>query len=78
MTNSIPRRSDKNLGVIADRSMPDDKKIVGALVILMAEDGTFSAHVATTKDGYTQEMPDPEVLSAIGGMLADAWNISNL
>ena len=84
MTDSVgipTRRTDRNQGVFVDRGMPDDRRIVAGLVILMDDAGNFGAYMAKNRptDGHwVPPMPSDDVLLDITNMLADAWSIASL
>ena len=44
-TSADGRRTDKNIGGVNSRSIPDDRYIVAAVFVLMDDDGNFSAYV---------------------------------
>jgi len=68
------RRYDRNPGLMTLPTIPDDKYIVGAVVVLMDENGFYSAQAVT---GSLDELPEPETQEMLGGYVATAFEIAN-
>jgi hypothetical protein len=75
------RRTDRNIGGVASRSIPDDRYIVAAVLVLMDEDGEFSTYVHQQRPMAalrTSPLPADETLMDLGDLVAQAWAIAAL
>lgn len=75
------RRTDKNIGGVCSRTIPDDRYIVAAVFVLMDDDGNFSTYVQEQRPmaGLTSSpLPNDETLMDIGDLVAQAWALSAL
>lgn len=71
----MQRSYEKNAGYISLPDIPDDKFIVGAVVILMDDAGEYSSvWVPESLDA----VPTNETQEVVGGMAATAFEIANL
>lgn len=69
------RRYDRNAGYLALPTIPDDKVIVGAVIVMMDDAGEYSTvYVPESLDAT----PAPEVQEAQGGLVAQAFELANL
>lgn len=69
------RTYDRNAGFVSLPQIPDDKFIVGVIVIMTDEDGNYSTEFIPES---LVEVPSPEVQETLGGMAAQAFEIANI
>lgn len=71
----MQRSYEKNAGYISLPDIPDDKFIVGAVIVLMDDAGEYSSvWVPESLDA----VPTNETQEVVGGMAATAFEIANL
>jgi len=78
MTSDVARRTDRNVGMIVDRRMPDDRYIVASFVVLMDDAGAFSAYVSRPRGVEQTPMPSDAMLLDLTSVIAQAWALANL
>jgi hypothetical protein len=81
MTLSSDRRTDRNIGGVCSRSIPDDRYIVAAVFVLMDDAGEFSTyiqHQPPMAHLQSSPLPSDELLMDVGALTAQAWAIGAL
>lgn len=71
--------SDRSFGIVIDPTLPRDKYVVGAVVVLMDVDGAISTHVSIEPgrfDWKTSPSPDAEVLNEVQALVGQAWALA--
>lgn len=72
------RSTSRNHGVLVDASIPDDREIVGALVVLADDEGNFTVYPSRPAwPGTDTVSPEPEVLMELAALIRTAWQIAN-
>lgn len=71
----MARSYEHNAGFLSLIDIPDDKFIVGAVIVMMDDAGNYSTtYVKESLD----HVPSPEVQEAQGPLVAQAFEIANL
>jgi len=81
MTAHDGRRTDHNIGGVVSRAIPDDRYIVGAVIVLMDDDGNFSTYIHHQRPMaslLSSPLPSDELLMDVGDLVAQAWSLSTL
>lgn len=75
------RRTDRNIGGVSSRNIPDDRYIVAAFFVLMDDEGNFSTYVHEQKPMASlpsSPLPSDETLMDVGDILTQAWSLAAL
>lgn len=78
---TIPRRTDRNIGGVNSRQIPDDRYIVAAVLVLMDDDGNFSTYIHQQQPMASlpsSPLPADDTLMDVGDLVATAWTIAAL
>jgi hypothetical protein len=76
-----PRRADRNIGGVVSRNIPDDRYIVGAVIVLMDDDGNFSTYIHEQPPMASlpsAPAPTAETLMDLGDLVAQAWALASI
>ncbi|UDL15439.1 hypothetical protein SEA_PEPE25_64 [Microbacterium phage Pepe25] len=68
------RSYERNAGYISLTDIPDDKYIVGAVIVLMDEHGEYSTVFVNES---LDSVPAPEVQGEIGPWVAQSFSLAN-
>lgn len=68
------RAYDRNAGFVSLPDIPDDQYIAGVVVVLMDENGEYTA---VFKPESLDATPIPEVQEALGPLITQAWAMAN-
>lgn len=72
----MPDRSyAKNLGFLSLPEIPEDRYIVGAVIVMIDDAGEYSSQLVPVD---LDAVPEPDTQKVVGGYVAQAFEIANL